>query len=345
MTTIENDTALHHAASFGNLEAAKLLVEKDKGLLYLWNSNSCMPLHEAAKCAKREVVSYMLDKIEDDGDYHPFEGHPGIMLVENLVIHGFCDLALTLVQRQTLLATRPKTLESIACHMYQTVDSIFSWTVIGSKMKLHKDSMNLVRFICAELQKINPNEAKITFQSAAKEAARNGIPEIIKEIMIACPAALFLGEDDPSISIFHIAVKHRQHDVFNILFQMSSQRDALLARKDKDGNTILHTAAKLPSSDRLNLAYGAALQIQRELLWYKEVEKLVPAWVKTAANNDGKKPATMFTEQHKDLVEKGEKWIRDTANSGTVAATLIITVAFAAAITVPGGNNSDGLVL
>ncbi|KAK4391873.1 hypothetical protein Sango_1965100 [Sesamum angolense] len=51
----------------------------------------------------------------------------------------------------------------------------------------------------------------------------------------------------------------------------------------------------------------------------------------------------VFTEEHKILKEEGEKWMKDTSNSCTIAAALIATVMFAAAITVPGGNdNSNG---
>ncbi|RZC48268.1 hypothetical protein C5167_041223 [Papaver somniferum] len=41
-------------------------------------------------------------------------------------------------------------------------------------------------------------------------------------------------------------------------------------------------------------------------------------------------------------MEKGEKWMKDTSTSCMVVAALIATVAFAAAIAVPGGNISDG---
>lgn len=49
----------------------------------------------------------------------------------------------------------------------------------------------------------------------------------------------------------------------------------------------------------------------------------------------------LFTEEHKELVEEGEKWAKTTANSCILVATLIATVAFAAALTVPGGNDSN----
>ncbi|XP_059627140.1 uncharacterized protein LOC132269937 [Cornus florida] len=48
----------------------------------------------------------------------------------------------------------------------------------------------------------------------------------------------------------------------------------------------------------------------------------------------------MFSETHKNLM-KGEKWLKDTANSCTIAAALIVVIVFAAAITVPGGNNGN----
>lgn len=47
-------------------------------------------------------------------------------------------------------------------------------------------------------------------------------------------------------------------------------------------------------------------------------------------------------EEHKELIEKAEKWMKDTSNSCMVVSTLIATVVFAAAFTVPGGNKEDG---
>ena len=49
----------------------------------------------------------------------------------------------------------------------------------------------------------------------------------------------------------------------------------------------------------------------------------------------------VFTREHKELVIEGEKWMKATAESYTITAALIITIVFAAAITVPGGNNQD----
>ena len=58
-------------------------------------------------------------------------------------------------------------------------------------------------------------------------------------------------------------------------------------------------------------------------------------------NQDEKTPAMVFSEEHRNLVKEGEKWMKDTATSGTVVAALIATIVFATAITVPGGNDQN----
>jgi hypothetical protein len=62
---------------------------------------------------------------------------------------------------------------------------------------------------------------------------------------------------------------------------------------------------------------------------------------KEAKNADGLKPCELFTKNHEQLVNEGRQWAKDTASSFTIVGTLIITIMFAAAFTVPGGNNQD----
>ncbi|KAL9829236.1 putative PGG domain-containing protein [Arabidopsis thaliana] len=109
---------------------------------------------------------------------------------------------------------------------------------------------------------------------------------------------------------------------------------------------MLHHAAYRAPASRLNLIPGAALQMQRELQWFKEVEKLVQPKHRKMVNLKQKKtPKALFTDQHKDLVEQGEKWMKETATSCTVVAALITTMMFSSAFTVPGGYRSDGMPL
>jgi hypothetical protein len=71
------------------------------------------------------------------------------------------------------------------------------------------------------------------------------------------------------------------------------------------------------------------------------VESIVHPKVKESLNNDGLTPRELFTKNHKDLMKEGEQWMKDTATSCTVVGALIVTIMFAAAFTVPGGNNQD----
>ncbi|KAF5742608.1 hypothetical protein HS088_TW09G00659 [Tripterygium wilfordii] len=56
---------------------------------------------------------------------------------------------------------------------------------------------------------------------------------------------------------------------------------------------------------------------------------------KLKKNLDGDTPKQVFTKNHKDLVIEGDKWMKECATSCTIAGSLIITIMFAAAFTVP----------
>ncbi|KAI3925870.1 hypothetical protein MKW92_009530, partial [Papaver armeniacum] len=70
------------------------------------------------------------------------------------------------------------------------------------------------------------------------------------------------------------------------------------------------------------------------------VENMIPEKDRFKRNENGETAHNIFTNEHKELKESGEKWLKDTSGSCMVVATLIATVAFASAFTVPGGNIS-----
>ncbi|XP_056174423.1 uncharacterized protein LOC130140078 [Syzygium oleosum] len=49
----------------------------------------------------------------------------------------------------------------------------------------------------------------------------------------------------------------------------------------------------------------------------------------------------MFVENHKKLLENGQKWVKETADKCMFVSTLIATVLFAVTFTVPGTNNDN----
>ncbi|XP_019168644.1 PREDICTED: ankyrin repeat-containing protein NPR4-like isoform X2 [Ipomoea nil] len=147
--------------------------------------------------------------------------------------------------------------------------------------------------------------------------------------------------NEQSQSVFHIAVVHRQENIFRLIYNIGAHKDIIASYLSTDNENMLHLAAKIAPSNRLNIVSGAALQMQRELLWFKEVEKIVQPSYKEMKDSGGQTPRMLFTEQHKSLVKQGEKWMKDTASSCMLVATLITTIMFAAILTVPGGNNNE----
>ena len=96
-------------------------------------------------------------------------------------------------------------------------------------------------------------------------AARLGNYKFLIELLKLCPD-LTWDIDDKKHTIFHIAVTHRQENVYNLLYELGSKK---LGTTDNSGNNILYLAAIKPAQDRLSIVSGAALQMQREILWFK----------------------------------------------------------------------------
>uniref|UniRef100_A0A7N0T925 PGG domain-containing protein n=1 Tax=Kalanchoe fedtschenkoi TaxID=63787 RepID=A0A7N0T925_KALFE len=175
--------------------------------------------------------------------------------------------------------------------------------------------------------------------TAMSAAAKHGIHELIEECLGRYPGLIWYKIE--GIYLFLAAITYRQVKVYNLVYQMTGH--VVFAATNTIGkDNALHLAGRKVSPHRLSTVTGAALQMQRELQWFKEVEKFVEPSFKQALNAEKKTPRMGFTDEHMDLVEKGEKWMKDTASSSTVVAALIVTVAFAAIFTAPGGNKDDG---
>jgi ankyrin repeat protein len=101
------------------------------------------------------------------------------------------------------------------------------------------------------------------------EAAKFGNVEFIIILARSYPE-LICRRDEDKMSIFHIAILYRQESVFNLIFEIGADKDTLASYVTlKTKENMLHLAGKLPPLDRLNIVSGTALQMQRELLWFK----------------------------------------------------------------------------
>lgn len=178
---------------------------------------------------------------------------------------------------------------------------------------------------------------KAGVHGAFHNAVKNGMVEFIIEVIKVCPH-LMTSVDDKSRNLFMSSIANRQEKVFSLFY---GQEARIVSFVDLGGNTMLHLAAKRSPPSQLARISGAALQMQRELQWYKEVESIVDPRHKDIRNMNGKKARELFTSEHQVLLEKGEQWMKQAANSCTVVGALIITIMFTVAFTVPGGNDQQ----
>ncbi|XP_028768985.1 ankyrin repeat-containing protein NPR4-like isoform X1 [Neltuma alba] len=203
----------------------------------------------------------------------------------------------------------------------------------------HKSAERLVEHVCSQAFIMNNFIFWQSFVSAdiLYNTISSGIVEILRICFKFFPDLIWTKMPNEGY-IMQVAIKNRQEKVFSLLCKMPIGRLLVLV-VDESQNTTSHLAARLTSSPQLASVSGAAFQMQKELQWFKEVEKLDHPLHKQVKNQEGKTAWQLFKDEHKGLHEQGEKWMKDTSNSSMLVAALIATVAFAAAVTVPGGND------
>ncbi|KAI3877299.1 hypothetical protein MKX03_024234 [Papaver bracteatum] len=210
---------------------------------------------------------------------------------------------------------------------------------------MHRQAYELVECMLSQLRKRMIRQKVITFFEASnviKTAIKQGTIELVEQCIKTFPYVMKCDIDMVGQTMLQLAIAKRNEMIVDLICEASEDGISdLVDTNDIEGNTVLHYAAKLAPSDYLNTISGAYLQMQRELQWFKGVENMMLQKNKLKRNADGDTAHHIFMEEHKELMEKGEKLLKDTSGSCMVVAALIATVAFAAAFTAPGGNVSD----
>ncbi|CAN6707908.1 unnamed protein product [Malus baccata var. baccata] len=196
--------------------------------------------------------------------------------------------------------------------------------------------------MCEEIKDMDMQQTRdSSVDPAIFQAVGMGNVEFIAHICKANPE-LLRSVNPKKRGIFHFAIECRQEKIYDLIYGIST-KDWMTNLVDSNSNNMLHMAGLLSPSAELNRIPGAALQMQRELQWYKEVETIVPPKFREYRNIDEHlTPRELFTKNHSGLLKEGEKWMKETATSYTVVGALIITIMFAAVITIPGGNRDTG---
>ncbi|KAK7316252.1 hypothetical protein VNO77_35139 [Canavalia gladiata] len=71
------------------------------------------------------------------------------------------------------------------------------------------------------------------------------------------------------------------------------------------------------------------------------VERIAPPNCKESKNKKGFTPRELFTISHRQAVKESQQWLKDISTISITIGTVIITLMFTAAITVPGGNDQS----
>ncbi|KAJ9550971.1 hypothetical protein OSB04_015016 [Centaurea solstitialis] len=197
------------------------------------------------------------------------------------------------------------------------------------------EAKELLEYVCNAIG----NKREI-YDKVILEAARQNAYQVVDEILYRLPDVIY-NSDEYGYDIIQLAIIHRSEKIYNLINQIDEIKNIYRTCTDSYKNNILHLVGRLAPSHELNSLKGAALQLQRDLQWREELKKFMFPQYITKENIFNETPAMVFTREHKDLMKGGEKWMKTTAKSCSITAGLITTVVFAAAITVPGGNNQE----
>ncbi|KAL2568488.1 hypothetical protein AAZV13_18G070800 [Glycine max] len=175
-------------------------------------------------------------------------------------------------------------------------------------------------------------------------AARNGIVEMVNEIISKIPSAIHETNSEKK-NVLLVAVENRQTLIVEALKNWFEQEKKelifynLKLGVDDQENTVLHLAATLPNKGWM--ISGLALQMMWHIKWFQYIKDLVPEHFTVRTNKDGKTARQIFKESHNCLVKDANEWLKGTSESCSVVAAFLAGVSFATSTSVPGSFDSD----
>ncbi|KAI7724826.1 hypothetical protein M8C21_011118 [Ambrosia artemisiifolia] len=378
ITNWKGCTAFWIACSLGKLQMAKIMLNKNHILLHKLSSGGSPPINTAAKNGEYSTLKWLYDLmpiIPHDPSFNPWIRDPfrKHMTVMSCVARGFYDVALRILndnpdQKSSWLSEFPSSYSQLLTSLAKNPDAfnikeknlITRFTdqirrIFGMKVQPateeDNDALKILQFIWKHvtekmkfdtlMEMLNGTITMAEGTSISSRvlfiAAERGNTRFIAELLRTYPRLMTETNED-GLTIFHVAVMNRHRGVYNLLHEVAgSTKDRICEiADDSEGNNLLHLVGKT-SKKMASKTKGASLLMQRELLWFQEVYNITPPYAREKKNNAGQTPYELFSEQNKDLVSKGLEWVKDCM----VVATLIVTVAFAVAFTVPGGYDQD----
>ncbi|WCJ39571.1 Ankyrin repeat family protein [Euphorbia peplus] len=340
------DTAFYYAAARGNIEVVKLMILKNDQLAFLEGGASMLPIQAAALNGHGEIVRMLYSLTKDHLD-----NTRAVDLLMALIDCDMYDIAIRVLNEKLWLAIETNMDEELAIYSFARKPQILTSNSNASRgfltnyfserrqKQLRNRGIELLKLLLELATSVVNEKIPKLINTSLFIAAKCGNYEYISTVIHLYPDLAF-ELDSNNYTIFHYAVFYRHVNIYNIVHEAKSIKNMIKLMTDEQGNNFLHFAAKLPFTG-LQVVPGAALQLQREWLWFEEVKKVVGAEHIMATNTDQKTPEELFEEQHEKLRKEGERWLTKTSDSCMLVATLIATVSFTGVFSVPGGNGQD----
>lgn len=281
-------TALVFAAASGKVELAREMMDHNKKIATIRDEDGSLPIQMAASLGHKDMVEYLYEPTKNS-----WKAMDRFNLLLTLVETELYDVALQLLGDYPQLATyRPKrnrekavtALHLLARKNLKSSDFpnpnqggfLSRRFNLGDKDVENKRKKQAMKLLVERIwEKIVLLEESEILELIMKprplifDAAKQGNFEFLTILIREYPDLVWK-VDEKFCSIFHYAVSERHEDVFKLIYEIGAIKDIIVLSQEKEtGNNILHLAGKLAPQDRLNIVSGAALQMQRELLWFR----------------------------------------------------------------------------
>ncbi|CAA3032576.1 ankyrin repeat-containing ITN1-like isoform X2 [Olea europaea subsp. europaea] len=343
-------TTFSFAAICGATELAKEMVSKNEELVTIETAGQEygeLPVMVAALYRQKGMVHYLYNKTPKDV-LSPEKGANGVTLLNYLISADIYDVALLLLEKYPQLGVIPDVNDNYALKLLAQRPSAFPsgtelsfWEkLIYYCVRVHEEHVEMQTSSTSHDYKIQIPESNdedlvgmmahggLTITTRALELVRKLGWVILRSIV---PGIRYIYRRKS----VHVQVRKFLRIVFKKMLQLSKPE---LEKMDLD--KIINDAIKNGIFELIDEMIKS-LQMQRELQWFKEVGSMVQPKLKEELNSHNKTPKILFTEEHEKLAKKAEDWMKNTAGSSMIVATLIAAVMFTTAFTVPGGNKND----
>ncbi|ESR33345.1 hypothetical protein CICLE_v10006407mg [Citrus x clementina] len=340
MTNDEKNTALHEAMQHRSLDVVKILIKEDPAVPYSTNGCGETPLYMAAERGFEKMLTEILENcpsVAHEGPSGKTALHAAAVNINSIDV-----VKLLLDKKKSLIGETDR----------------YGWTPLHYASYFDRNIIaELLLNSDKSLAYIVDNDRKMT---ALHLAAGQGKLRVVEEIISYCPECCEL-VDGRGWNVLHFAmVSFDASDLKHLLNNYPIVRN-LINDKDKKGNTPLHLLAALcrdsfhrivpwnvggdyQAVNKQNISvkhitrYGFP-QLEQEI---RELSKYI---------GSGQYPEGVVSMRENKIVKRTSHWkfidenyigMKEASEFHLVVATLIATVAFSAAFTLPGGNKSEG---